>query len=225
MFSSAPLPTEKDEVWRYSRIDELDLDRFRPATATDTPATGAHATGDGPPESVPDAIGPLLDALGPRSGLVVTVDGVLRAVAHAGDAEFEVGRIAEVPAGEGLLGRVLSAPHDFQLLNDAFAADPVVIDVRPGAVVADPVVIVHLVAGGAGDAVFPRTVVRAGRGSQAGVVELVVDGDARLLATAGTPRPLRAPVGPNERLVVPVTELDGGRGRRALLPRRPGALH
>ena len=30
-FSSLRLPTEKDEVWRYSRIDQLDLDRFRPA--------------------------------------------------------------------------------------------------------------------------------------------------------------------------------------------------
>ena len=30
-FASAPLPTEKDEVWRYSRIDQLDLDRFHPA--------------------------------------------------------------------------------------------------------------------------------------------------------------------------------------------------
>ena len=30
-FAGSPLPTEKDEVWRYSRIDQLDLDRFQPA--------------------------------------------------------------------------------------------------------------------------------------------------------------------------------------------------
>ena len=30
-----PLPTEKDEVWRYSRIDQLDLDRF-PTVRADT---------------------------------------------------------------------------------------------------------------------------------------------------------------------------------------------
>src|ERR1700727_2399991 len=46
-FSSAPLPTEKDEVWRYSRIDDVDLDRFRPAAAE-----AATRSGDpGPPTS------------------------------------------------------------------------------------------------------------------------------------------------------------------------------
>ena len=29
-FASSVLPSEKEEVWRYSRIDQLDLDRFRP---------------------------------------------------------------------------------------------------------------------------------------------------------------------------------------------------
>ena len=32
-FASAPLPTPSEEAWRYSRIDQLDLDRYRPATA------------------------------------------------------------------------------------------------------------------------------------------------------------------------------------------------
>ncbi len=33
-FSSAPLPTSAEEVWRYGRIDELDLDRFSPGTTS-----------------------------------------------------------------------------------------------------------------------------------------------------------------------------------------------
>ena len=41
-FASSPLPTEKDEVWRYSRIDQLDLDRFRPA-GTVPPAIGQRS--------------------------------------------------------------------------------------------------------------------------------------------------------------------------------------
>ena len=30
-FATAPLPTPDEEIWRYSRIDQLDLDRFAPA--------------------------------------------------------------------------------------------------------------------------------------------------------------------------------------------------
>jgi Fe-S cluster assembly protein SufD len=35
-FASASVPTTKEEVWRYSRIDDLDLEHFRPAAATTT---------------------------------------------------------------------------------------------------------------------------------------------------------------------------------------------
>ena len=30
-FAAAPLPTPDEEIWRYSRIDQLDLDQFAPA--------------------------------------------------------------------------------------------------------------------------------------------------------------------------------------------------
>ena len=33
-FAETPLPTAEEEVWRYSRIDALDLDRFEPAAVT-----------------------------------------------------------------------------------------------------------------------------------------------------------------------------------------------
>ena len=35
-FAGAPLPSTEEEVWRYSRIDELDLDRFQPGPVTST---------------------------------------------------------------------------------------------------------------------------------------------------------------------------------------------
>ena len=35
-FGTAALPTTEEEVWRYSRIDELDLDRHAPAVAETT---------------------------------------------------------------------------------------------------------------------------------------------------------------------------------------------
>ncbi len=196
---SSPLPTEKDEVWRYSRIDQLDLDRFRPA--------GPSRAGDAPGPSPSERIHALVDGLGPRSGLVVTINGVLATVSSTvGDDVVSLGRAGDHAEGSTLLGGVLADAHDFPLLNEAFAIDPVVVDVQPSAVVADPVVVVHVVTGAAGGAVFPRTVVRAGAGSAAGVVEIVVDADSGLLA--GTPTDLMGPGGPPaERLVVPVTEL------------------
>jgi Fe-S cluster assembly protein SufD len=35
-FAAAPLPSTEEEVWRYSRIDELDLDRLTPGATTST---------------------------------------------------------------------------------------------------------------------------------------------------------------------------------------------
>ena len=39
-FAAAELPTPAEEIWRYSRIDELDLERFAPAVAHTTVAAG-----------------------------------------------------------------------------------------------------------------------------------------------------------------------------------------
>ena len=53
----APLPTADEEVWRYSRIGELDLDTFVPGRATTT------VTGGDPAAQVVTgaALGDLLD--------------------------------------------------------------------------------------------------------------------------------------------------------------------
>jgi Fe-S cluster assembly protein SufD len=203
-FADSPLPTEKDEVWRYSRIDELDLDRFGPA--------GSIRTGDDPGPSPSDRIHSLVDGLGPRSGLVVTINGVLATLASTvGDDVISLGRAADHPDGAALLGAVLADPRDFPLLNDAFAPDPVVIDVQDSSMTADPVIVVHVVTGTAGEAVFPRTVVRAGAGSTASVVEIVVDADSGILAGSRGDL-LSSPGDATERLVVPVTELAVGDG-------------
>jgi len=203
-FASSPLPTEKDEVWRYSRIDQLDLDRFQPA------GVSRSETDAGPTPS--DRIHALVAELGPRSGLVITIDGVLTTVAATvGDDLMSLGRATEHAEGSSLLGGVLGDAHDFPLLNDAFAIDPVVVDVQPGASLDDPVVIVHVVSGAPGTAVFPRLAVRVGAGAVAGVIELVVDADTGLLAS-GRAGWVPGPASPVERLVVPVTELQVDEG-------------
>ncbi len=201
MFLSAPRPTEKDEVWRYSRIDQLDLDRFSPAD------TSSSHGGGRPGPSPSDRVHSLVSELGARAALVVTIDGALATVAsELGDEILRVGRIAETDEVEPMLGSVADAPRDFVALNDAFVIDPVVVEVQREKVIEDPVVIVHLVSGGAGAAVFPRTVIHACSGSTIEVVEFVVEAGAGFLADESI-NGIGPSHAPEEQLVVPVTEL------------------
>ena len=78
-------------------------------------------------------------------------------------------------------------------LNDAFAPDPVFIDVPAGVSVDAPVLIVHWCDPGSSS--FPRTAVRAGEGSRLSVVEVFAGAE-----------------GAERSLVVPVTELAAGDG-------------
>ena len=157
-------------------------------------------------------------SLGPRSGLVVTINGVLATLASSVDDDaLFLGRAGEHPEGEALLGSVVTDPGDFLLLNEAFALDPLIVDIAPDAVIEDPVVVVHVVSGNGGEAVFPRTLIRSGASSRAGVVEIVVDVDTGLLAdlpssaTSGSSPPTSTATGPagvgRGHLVVPLTEL------------------
>jgi Fe-S cluster assembly protein SufD len=146
------LPSEAEEVWRYSRIAELDLDDFSPVA--DAPTT--------------ELLSPLVDAVGPRSGLVVTANG--RITRMEGDW-----------VGPLQVGDDLAAPVDaFGELNAAHRLDGVAVRVPRGRVVENPVVVVHWVDADGG-AVFPYTLVEAGEASEVTVVELVASSDVRAL--------------------------------------------
>lgn len=193
-------------MWRYSRIDELELGRFRPVGAADGPTVATLP-------SPSDRVRTLIDSLGPRSGLVVTINGVLATVSSSIDEDtLTLGRATDRP-DEPVLGSVISDPHDFVLLNDAFATDPLFVDIAPDAVIEHPIVVVHVVSGSDGKAVFPRTVIHSGGSSVAGVVEIVADVDTGLLADLSPVPTSVAPTsserrGPgSESLVVPVTEI------------------
>lgn len=153
------LPRAVDEVWRYSRVGELDLDRYPPAPAGDRP-------------------GPA----GPAS--LTVVDGRLRGVdAPAG---VEIATIAEAKGGDEALGRVLgAAPDAFAEWNTAFSPDPILIRVAPGTVVAEPVVVrVHAATPGAMS--FPRLVVEVGADAQVTVVESQTSVPEAVLVSAVT---------------------------------------
>ncbi len=154
-----PLPHADEEIWRYSRIESLDLDRFQPSVEGEAPAMPAAAAG-------------WLEAIGERSGLVVTVDGRVVTLEAPEGGDISIG-----PAPEDALGSVMGEPVDlFAQLNDAFMADPVLVEVKAGRTPTAPVVILHWLST-EGAAIFPRLVVRAGQGSRLTVVEIVASDD------------------------------------------------
>jgi hypothetical protein len=67
-FATTTLPTDAEEVWRYSRIAELDLDDFSPRAGS---GSGLDAV------AVPANVQQTIDATGPWSGVAVGIDGQL----------------------------------------------------------------------------------------------------------------------------------------------------
>ena len=184
-FAAADLPSTEEEIWRYSRIDELSLDEFAPTAQPGDgdlvlPA-GARALVDAVPEPAATVV--------VANGRIVSVgidDGLAAKGLYAGVAGDRHADVVGAAVGE--------VPDAFVALHDAFVADPVVIDVPAGVTVPGPVVVVH-VAAGEGAASFPRLVVRAGDDSEVSVLEVQASSDDRVL-------------------VVPVTEILVGRAAR-----------
>jgi Fe-S cluster assembly protein SufD len=196
-FSSTPLPSESEEVWRYSPIDELSLEDFTPGDEPDP------AAGDGSPPAT-ELFESLRSALGRTAASVLVHGG--RAVpatwSNGGDqATFEFGSAAKVGAAGDMLGSVQREGDALVRLNDAFMPDPIFLDVPDGVTVEGPVLVVHWcdddTSTTAASAAFPRLCVRAGVGSAVSVVEVFAGPQAQ-----GTARSL----------VVPVTELAAADG-------------
>ena len=188
-FAKVDLPSTDEELWRYSRIDDLDLDSY---TLSDGPGHG------GVSPHVADVLGALVDRAATvvaRNGRVVDVevdDGLAAKGLLVGPAaEGDVGVLGEALSSEG---PTPSATDAFTLLNDAAQLEPVVVRIPDGLVLPAPVVVVHVTEGDR-VAAFPRLVVQAGADSSASVIEVQV--------SAG-----------QGGLVVPVTEIVAGRAAR-----------
>jgi Fe-S cluster assembly protein SufD len=160
-------PTAAEEIWRYSRIGDLDLGRYRPV-----PAEQMGQPGD---EPAPGG-GPVAAEAGERSGLVVVRNG--RVVHHALDPELEargvrVCGIATCDAEEiaSTLGVCSDAsPDAFTVLHDAFLAGGAFVKVPRGVAVEQPIVVLHW-SEGDGLASFPHTLVVAEDGSEVTVFD------------------------------------------------------
>ena len=178
------LPSTDEEVWRYSRVADIDLDDWAPVAEADP--------------ALPHALTDLLEQLPPRSATVVVRNGWV--VFAEADPEWAArgvyaGRLVEGPAAEDALGAVAGeGPDVFAALNDARLTDPVLVSVPAGVVLDQPVVVVDWV-DVEGAAVQPRLVVRLGEDAEARVLDW--HGSADVAA-----------------LVTPVTELDVARAAR-----------
>ena len=190
-FGAADMPSPSEEEWRYSPVGGMRLEDYRPAPAAGSAGEPA-ATGGLP---LP---GSLRDRLGDLSALVVTCDGHLAGAeitAGAAAAGLVVRHLAGEAEAPEALGGVAGEPADvFGLMNDAFCAAPVLIEIPPGATPGDPVAVVNVVRT-PGLAVFPRLVVVVGDGAEAQVVNVLVSGE-------------------DETFAAPVAELDVGPSAR-----------
>ncbi|MDQ4070300.1 MAG: Fe-S cluster assembly protein SufD [Actinomycetota bacterium] len=159
-FASLSLPEPTEEIWRYSRIGELDLDAYRPAVPGGPGANGATVAAELPPGA------------DQRAALVVVHNGRptrIEVDPALADKGLVVADVASLPDGDDLLARWRIA-DPFTELNSAFLPGATVVRVPRGMVVEQPIVIVHHVDGD-GTAVFPRTIVSAGENSDVTVIE------------------------------------------------------
>jgi Fe-S cluster assembly protein SufD len=160
-------PTPSEEIWRYSRIDQLDLDRYRPFAPEELGAPGDERAPGG---------GPWAAEAGKHAGMIVVRDG--RVVHHELDPALEAKGVracgiatCEDDQVSTLMGRASGASEDaFTVLHDAFVAGGAFVHVPAGVVVEDPILVLHWCEGDA-RASFPHTLVALGEGAEATVLD------------------------------------------------------
>jgi Fe-S cluster assembly protein SufD len=168
-FGAAALPTAGLEEWRYSRIDQLDLDRYTPW------APGLS----GPSAPVPAGVEALVAALAPSTVVVVRNGGEITVRSTAPGVTVEAPDVDAEPA-EGAPGR----PDALGALNEAYAT-PLIVRVDRGARPRGPIVVVQW-SDADGVATFPSTRVVVGAGAEVGIVEIAASIDVAALTVPVT---------------------------------------
>ena len=165
--ASIQLPTEQEELWRYSRIDSFDLDSYLPFGGNDIAVPGTDTAPGG---------GPIAAEAGERSGLAVVHDG--RVVHVELDAELaargvvlgEAATVSEGPLTTSFGRLTAQSPDAFTILHNAVVPGGAVVHVPAGVAVPKPIVIVHWCEG-VGRASAPHTLVLAEPSSEVVVIE------------------------------------------------------
>ncbi len=149
--ASAP-PSDADEVWRYSRIADIELSMFGDAPSLDS----------GPDRVSIDDVAASITLLNGRIVRVERDEGRL--------GKSFVGSLTELEGGADLLGGLRRHRDQVSTLHDARLHDAVVVDVPRGVVVDGPIVVDSWI-DAPGAAVATHVVVRAANGAQVTVLE------------------------------------------------------
>lgn len=151
------LPSSKEEVWRYSPIDDLDPDRY-------------HAQGGPVEASIPTSL---------SQGAAVVMVGRDGTVEIPGDLSgVTVSTLGIHAEAQDLLGAAAGFHDPIVALSTAQLADGVVVDVPRGSMVASTILLVHPIGAGT---TAGRTIVRLADGAAATVIELFIGGDGEVL--------------------------------------------
>jgi Fe-S cluster assembly protein SufD len=197
-FSASELPREAEEIWRYSRIEELELSGY----ALCPPG------GDVAIDELPGELQALVGAAGPGATVLVSHNGGEGRILNPQDS------LRVVPFGDAPLGAgtppppVLHGPAAdvWTDLNGALVQVPWRVTVAPEAVVEGPLVIVHWLDRD-GCAVFPRLEVEVGDNASVRVVEIIASADIDVLSVPVAHLYLR----PGAKLSFGHVQLLGGR--------------
>jgi Fe-S cluster assembly protein SufD len=158
VLTAAPVPTSADEVWRYSRIDSLDLASF---------GAPIPFLADSPGPSIPRVESATVAAAVVRTlnGAIVSINVTPAAVAAG----------LRVTGAAGASPELLTVPRadggcPFVSLSIGNAPDVLCIEAPPRSVIEGPVIIEHHVTA-AGSTVASRLSVKVGSTAELGVVE------------------------------------------------------
>ena len=155
------MPSAEEEIWRYTRIGDLDLARYTPVPA------GASR---GP---IPDAELARLRKLNPAA-LAVTLDGV---VAHLEIAPEATASGVVLAAGDVPVPGIGADPDEvFVRLNRTYRTSALALSVPGNVTVNGPIVVVHVLTSPT-TAVFPRLAVNVGRNGDVVVLEQFTSSD------------------------------------------------
>lgn len=150
-FSLLGIPTTHDEEYKYTSLKAITGQTWRPA-----PATSAET--------------PDVNYAGEEAARIVFGDGHL--VSVTGDVSLLSSLQSRLGAVEGHLTRYADfEAHALTALNTAFFSDGVLVEIPEKAIVEKPIHIVWISTGEAGAVSHPRTLILAGRSSQASVIE------------------------------------------------------
>lgn len=197
-FSASELPRESEEIWRYSRIEELELSRYAPC-----PPGGDVAI-----DELPGELQALVGSVGPDATVLVSHNGGEGRILNP-QSTLRVATFGDAPLGEGAPpAPVLHGPAAdiWTALNGAFVQVPWRVTVAAGATVERPLVIVHWFDRD-GCAVFPRLEVEVGDNASLRVVEIIASADVDVLSVPVAHLYLR----PGARLGFGHVQLLGGR--------------